>query len=320
MPHAREVVQRLGDALAGVDREAAYRKGMAERADIDQTEAQTDAALALARDRRLDAEKKERQRAAEEEIRRREADLNDPTKAPGAAIMEAGFGDEFAGLQLGRTRAQDFTQSETIATPSQMFGDEIMSPQQSHEAARVAAMEAQAPGSAVAARRTGNVPLEITIDAQGNTVYTPRPEAAGMRVGARPSNAAGAQTTGGLRTADASLIYRQAAGLFGGTYDPLTGRFAGLDPEGAQSVQRIASRASVIFKAGGVDHATAVDQALDEAQSAEATGGEIPPQFGDALDETTPPPGIPQGSTLIGHTRSGAAVYQTPDGQQLVAE
>jgi hypothetical protein len=321
VPRALEIVQRLGDALAGIDREAAYRKGMAERADIDQTEAQATAALALARDRQLDAEKKERERAAAEEIRRREAELNDPTKLPSAAIMEAGFGDEYAGLQLGRTRAQEFGHLETIGTPSQMFGDELMTPQQSHEAARIAAMEAQAPASALASRRTGNQPMEIVIDDQGNTVYVPRAQAAGQRVGARPSTgSSGAAQPGGLTVAAQSAIYRQAAGAFGGTYDPVTGRFGGLDPDSVTKMQRVASRATAIVRDQGLDIATAVDQALQEARTAAEAGGEIPPQFGAALDESAPPPGIPQGSTLIGHTANGAPVYRTPDGQQLVAE
>lgn len=281
----RDVVQNLGDALAGVDREAAYRKGMAERADIDQTEAQTEAAMQLARDRRMDAEKKERQRAAEEALREQAATLNDPNALSGVDVMAAGMGDEYAGLQLGRTRAQDFQQSETIATPSQMFGDEIMTPQQSHEGARIAAMEAQAPASALASRRTGNQPMEIVIDDQGNTIYMPRAQAAGERVGARPSTAQGAAgNAGGLPASVSSLIFREASALYGGTYDPLTGRFAGLDREGAANVQRIASRASVIFKGGGVDPQTAIDQALEEARALEPTGG-IPPQFGDALEQ-----------------------------------
>jgi hypothetical protein len=40
----------------------------------------------------------------------------------------------------------------------------------------------------------------------------------------------------------------------------------------------------VIFKEGGVDPQTAVDQALEEMKAAAAAGGTIPPQFGDELD------------------------------------
>src|SRR5690606_39699116 len=99
----------------------------------------------------------------------------------------------------------------------------------------------------------------------GHCVYVPRSSAAGMRPGARPSGAA----SGGFKASDTNAIYRQAVGLFeGGTWDPITGRIAGLSKEQAAQAQRIASRASQIYASGQVlDHATAVDIALQEMRA-----------------------------------------------------
>lgn len=311
MPFA-DVMQSLGDALSGTDREAAYRKGMAERADIDATEAQTEAALQLARDRRNDAEKKERQRAAEEALREQAANLNDPNAVSGIDVMAAGLGDEYAGLQLGRGRGQEFELRETIAEPSMGMGlgDEL-DPALAHEYEREAALEALSPSSAIASRRMDPTLVPV-LQPDGTSVWMPRPQAAGDPVGAPPSRTAA--SPGGLRTADSSLIFRQASALFGGTYDPTTGRFAGLDRDAAANVQRIASRASVIFKAGGVDHATAVDQALEEMRAAAAAtpdgSGTIPPQFGDAIED--PAAAAPAGDEFEGQTATG------PNGEKVI--
>lgn len=285
---APEVVQSLADAIGGVDREAMYRKGMAERADIDLTQAQTEAAIQLARDRRLDAQRKEREDAAREALREQLANLpegaSDQTVLDPFNVMAGGLGDEYAGLQLGRGRAQEYNLRGTIATPSMGMGlgDEL-DPAIAHEFDREAALEAMSPSSALATRRMGPE-YEMVLQPDGSSIYVPKALASGQPVGARPSQAGGAAANaGGLTSAVSGLIYRQAAALFGGTYDPLSGRFAGLDREGAANVQRLASRASVIFKAGGVDPQTAVDQALQEAQAASAAGTEIPPQFGDDL-------------------------------------
>src|SRR3972149_730368 len=181
----RNVMQSLGDAISGVDREGAYRKGMAERADIDQTEAQTEAAMALARDRQLDSEKKERERAAAQALREQQADLNDPGKVSTMDLMESGFGAEYSAAQQGRGHAQDYLQKETIGTPSQGMGDEVFTPEQTQEALRVAAMEAQAPAAAVASRRPGAQQFEMVLQPDGSSAYVPRPEAAGQTVGGR---------------------------------------------------------------------------------------------------------------------------------------
>jgi hypothetical protein len=296
---APQVLQSLADAIGGVDREGMYRKGMAERADIDATEAQTEAAIQLARDRRLDAQEKERVAAAQEELREqiRRAQAEAPPGSRGMDqtaldpfnVMQAGFGDEYAGQQQGRLRAQEYNFRERVGEPTTMaLGEEIeqIDPALAHEMLRESSLEALAPASALATRRM-DPSFEMVLQPDGSSIYLPSEQAGGQPVGGRPSQAGGsAANAGGLTTAVQSAIYRQSAGLFGGTYDPLTGRFAGLDREGMANVQRLASRASTIMRAGGIDIATAVDQALNEAQQAAAAGSEIPPQFGDAVDPT----------------------------------
>lgn len=289
---APEVLQSLADAIGGVDREAAYRKGMAERSDIDLTQAQTDAALQMARDRRLDAERKERAAAAEEALREQLANLppgsTDHTGLDPFNVMASGFGDEYAGYEQGRGRAQEFNLRETVATPSMGMGlGDAIDPALSHEFDREAALEAMAPQAALASRRMDPT-LEPVLQPDGSSIYMRRPDAVGQPVGAPPSRAGGAATNaGGLSSAVSGLIYRQASQLYGGTYDPITGRFAGLDRNAAENVQRLASRASQIFIGGGVDPQTAVDQALDEMKRAAEAGSTIPPQFGDALESGT---------------------------------
>jgi hypothetical protein len=315
---AREVFQSLADAISGTDREAAYRKGVAERSDIDYTQAQTEAAMQLARDRRLGNEEKERMAAAREALREEYTRLGasgsqDQAGIDPFAVMESGFGDEYAGQQLGRGRAQEYNLRETISTPSMGMGlgDEI-DPAIAHEYEREAALEALSPSSALASRRM-DTNMEMVLQPDGSSIYVPRPQAAGQPVGARPSSATGsAANAGGISSAVSGLIYRQSAGVYGGTYDPVSGRFAGLDRESAANVQRLASRASVIFKQGGVDPQTAVDQALNEMKSAAAAGGTIPPQFGDELPSQ--PALGPQGAVdpFEGRTATG------PNGEKLV--
>lgn len=70
----------------------------------------------------------------------------------------------------------------------------------------------------------------------------------------------------GIDTPDASLIYRQAGGLLGGTFDQ-EGNLQGLDPSLAAKVQEISVRAGVYFKTDGPtkgDHAASVKQAATE--------------------------------------------------------
>lgn len=284
----RDVLQNFGDAIAGVDREAAYRKGMAERADIDATEAATQASLELARERRLNAEEKERQRAAAAALREQARTLNDPNAVSTIDLLESGFGDEYAGAQLGRTRAQEFDLRETVADPAivQGMGDEVFT-DPAQEAGRRAAQDALAPASAIASRRPGSQGVRTAYNEEGELVYFTTPELTSPAPADRPtaprsSASTGPASAGGVSLQAQSMLYRQAADTFGGTYDPSTGRFAGLDPDTQAKVIRLASRATELVRRGA-DIATATDQALSEMQQAASTGTMIPPQFGDAV-------------------------------------
>lgn len=74
-----------------------------------------------------------------------------------------------------------------------------------------------------------------------------------------------------IKSADESLMYRQAAELMGGMFkeDPRTGevRLTAMDPKLRSKVQEIASLATDIFKTGGVTRTQAVTQAAEEVQN-----------------------------------------------------
>lgn len=114
-------------------------------------------------------------------------------------------------------------------------------------------------------RASTSEPLVAVLDENGVEIWVPRSEAAGMRK--RPP-ASSSSALSGLKASDSNAIYRQSAGLFGGTFDPITGRIAGLNREESQTVQSIAARASQMYmQAGGkLDHATAVERAFQEVR------------------------------------------------------
>lgn len=93
--------------------------------------------------------------------------------------------------------------------------------------------------------------------------YTPRSQAGGMK---RPPPASEQSKPFSFKATDSNTIYRQAVGLFGGMYDPISGHIGGLNPEQSTQAQQIASRASQLYSEsqGQVDHATAVSQAFEE--------------------------------------------------------
>ena len=70
---------------------------------------------------------------------------------------------------------------------------------------------------------------------------------------------------GGVKSADESLMYRQAAELMGGMFDE-AGNLRALDPEVRPKVQAIATRASELFKQGGITRSQAVTMAAEEVE------------------------------------------------------
>lgn len=302
--------QRAGDFLSdafGVTAagERGFQQGTLERS-------QTESAMALARQRQEAARREQAQRLQEERNLGLGQELLAYYAQPDATIEGAplgptivgGFGSDYASAAQGQLRGQEQRMREQIADPA--LGDEV----------RLSLMEALAPGSGVTQRlgSGGAEQLEIAIDPDtGHSVFVPRADAAGMRPGARPS-----ASGGGFRAADTNAIYRQAAGLFGGMWDPISGRVAGLSREQSEQAQRIASRASQIYASGQVpDHATAVDIALQEMRS-----GSIPaPSLGNIFDagvgdsggvETMPELG-PNDQWLYDSLPPGTR-YRAPDG------
>lgn len=265
--------QRAGDFLSdafGVTAagERGYMQGLEERSRRDL--AMEQARKAREEARRLEAERMARGNLGLSLSRVLGVPLYDAEAF--ADIMRAGYAD-FRGVTGGRGDIQTHGFRGTVADPA------------TDDDTRLAALEALAPGQAVTQRLSAMLrpdadgePLEIAIDPEtGHSVYVPRSSAAGMRPGARPSGAA----SGGFKASDTNAIYRQAVGLFeGGTWDPITGRIAGLSKEQAAQAQRIASRASQIYASGQVlDHATAVDIALQEMRA----GGIPAPRLSDDL-------------------------------------
>ncbi len=70
---------------------------------------------------------------------------------------------------------------------------------------------------------------------------------------------------GGVKSADESLMYRQAAELMGGMFDE-AGNLRALDPAVRPKVQQIATRASELFKQGGITKSQAVTMAAEEVE------------------------------------------------------
>lgn len=70
--------------------------------------------------------------------------------------------------------------------------------------------------------------------------------------------------SGGMKASDTNAIYREAASLYGGIFDPQTGQFSGLDKNGAQNALALSERASQLYQQGNVSHSQAVAQAARE--------------------------------------------------------
>jgi len=161
---------------------------------------------------------------------------------------------------------------------------------------------ASADGTRVVGQRnlaTGETKGAVTIRPQKPGRPLPVENADGTRTYADPSTVVGKrapQPAGQapkpfvFKATDSNTIYRQAAGLFGGLYDPLTGRISGLNKEQSAQVQRISARAARIMKesSGEIDHASAVEEALNVEQ-----GGGQPSTAGTGTVQRPQPAGPP---------------------------
>ncbi len=83
---------------------------------------------------------------------------------------------------------------------------------------------------------------------------------------------------GGVKSADESLMYRQAGELLGGLFDQ-NGNLQNLDPSTRGKVQAIATEAAKIYQQGGVSRSQAVTQAARkqglQVQDLSASGGNM---------------------------------------------
>jgi len=78
--------------------------------------------------------------------------------------------------------------------------------------------------------------------------------------------AGGRGTAGGLKAADSNAIANATADMFGGIYDPQTGRIGGIDPKETSRVAAIQARAEELYmKNPGMGHRMAANEAAREA-------------------------------------------------------
>ena len=140
-------------------------------------------------------------------------------------------------------------------------------------------------------------PEKVTIGAEdrlyrdGQVIETAVSDAERNRQNSRGNALIHAQASGAgggtIKSADTNAIYRQAAGLFGGAFDPTTGRISGLDADAMGKIQSITEEASRLYAEGeSGTHAGAVAQAARRlgiavqnlgVRGSQQTGGEQAP-------------------------------------------
>lgn len=81
-----------------------------------------------------------------------------------------------------------------------------------------------------------------------------------------------------LKSADESLMFRQAASMYGGTFDQ-NGNLIALDPSVRPKVQQITTEATKIYRQGGVSRSEAVSRAYENIEGKTATGRRIVKPF-----------------------------------------
>lgn len=97
-------------------------------------------------------------------------------------------------------------------------------------------------------RLTGSDMVKVK-GGDGNTYWLPAYMAAGREVGGDEGSGSG-PFADGLKSSDENAIYRYAAGLYGGVFDPATGEMMGLDPDEAKKVQALSTRATELIGQG----------------------------------------------------------------------
>ena len=309
---AHDVLQSLGDALAGVDRNTEFLKGEQLGADVNLKGSETEAAMALARQRRIDAEAAAAKKARDDAIAGTpNADLNDPERAPIGTMIAAGHGADYAGVQQGRLHGQEYGERQKIATPAPI-GDVAA------ESAREASMDAIAPASAIAARSDRGAPV-VALDKDGNPIYV-TPKAATrdrMSPGAKPATT---QPTNQQK----NIEYLKSLGVDENRAVALNfpERDKDTPDELYNAVVKELMHDPVLSDPAKADAAARKAVSIKFGTNAAALLGEHSP-----IVPTKPQPGaealpegLPPGSKQIGQTREGHAVYETPSGKRIVAE
>jgi hypothetical protein len=202
---------RLGDAFTGTDRTGAYIEGQQKRAAYDETRAQTDAAMELAKQRRIEAEIKEIERLQRDRVQWMDtATLANPQTAPLGALIAGQMGGDYSNVMTGRGHAQEQGFKDVVATPAgQELGDQIVTPE-----LRQSNLEALAPASALYGGRPGTGSPIIGLDDNGQPIYFTPPSRAGTTQPVRQPG--GATVTPGTRPGQPSnqeKLYNFMVGL-----------------------------------------------------------------------------------------------------------
>jgi hypothetical protein len=310
---AHDVVQSLGDALAGVDRNAQFLKGQELGATIDEKRSSTEAAMALAKQRRIDAEVVEAKKQRDDAIAAMNtAQLTDPNTAPIGTMIAAGRGSDYSGATEGLLHSQQLGERRTVETPAPL-GDDIA------EARRQAALEALAPASAIATQRGGGSPvIAQDPDNPGQDVYIPPRGGSPVQVTTPrgPSTARPAS-----RPTPAPTRSREVDYLVGKGWDQHEAEQLVFGPKAnPESLYNAVYAAEVRNFAKPEDAAKAAKAAVVARFGADAGEQATTPQRPRDPGEPQLPGGVPRGSRLYGHTKDGHEVYETPDGSKLVVE
>ena len=301
---ARDVVQGLGDALAGVNRNNEFLKGEQIGADVNEKRAQTEAAMGLARQRRIEAEVTEAKKQRQDQIAAQTAaQLADPDNAPLGAIIAAGAGSDYAGAMSGRNSAQQYRERATVATPAPL-GDTVA------EANRQAALEALAPASALQSQRPRSPGAPVVVkDEDGNDVFVAPADAPGKRPGSKPAAQPGPTTH--MR----DIEYLTAHGWSANDAQQMV-----MGPKANPEALYNAVLNAELRNFKSPEDAAATAKAMVATRfGADAAEGASQPRGPDP-EAAGLPRGVPKGSKLIGHTKDGGEVYELPDGSKVVAE